>query len=56
MKEKIIQIYQLLNQVSVSGQQSIFALGTAMNLLQDIAKELEQEEHDKKNNKNESKD
>lgn len=47
MKQKLIQIYQLLNQIAVVGQQNVFALGNAMALVSQTIKEIEALEEQK---------
>ncbi len=46
MKEKLIQVYQLLNQISVQGQQSVISLGIALETLQKLLQEIEEEERE----------
>ncbi len=47
--EKINNIFILLNQLRISGQENIFCLGNAMGLLQELLDYIRIEEADKHN-------
>jgi hypothetical protein len=47
MKQELIQIYNILDQVGVTGQKNVFALANALNMIMNIINKLEKEEQNK---------
>lgn len=43
-EQKLVQVFNLLNQLEVRGQKNIFALGNAMTLLEQISGQINKPE------------
>ena len=51
MKDKLYRAFQLLNMVTISGQQNIMALGESINIITMLIQDIEQKEREEQQNK-----